>query len=138
MYAIIATDSDIIDCVRKNIADELAPSMGENVTQDMEAIEYVVDDVNDNEGVHVYLGFGVSPSAAKEECVHNAFACGLHADSMVNGCFHLTYFQVALIPNHDPHVGKVCSSAIRFQMSLCATFADATTAIDECELSMPY
>lgn len=50
MYAIIATDSDIIDCVRKNIVDELAPSMGENVTQDMEAIEYVVDNVNDNGG----------------------------------------------------------------------------------------
>lgn len=138
MYAIIATDSDNIDCVRKNIVDKLAPSMGENVTQDMEAIEYVVDDVNALVVVHVYLGFGISPAAAKEECVHNAFAYGLPADNMVNGCFHLTYFQVALIPNHDPYVGKVCSSAIRFQMALCATFADATTAIDACELSMPY
>lgn len=138
MYAIIATDSDIIDCVRKNIVDQLAFSMGENVTDDMQAMEYIVDDVNDNEGCHVYLGFGISPAAAKEECIHNALACGLHADNIIHGYFPMTYFMVALIPNHDPHVGEVCSSALKFQVSLCATFADATAAIDECELSMRY
>ena len=61
MYAIIATDGDIINPVRKNIIDALAPSMGENVTEDMQMMEDVVDDVNDNEGCHVYLGFGISP-----------------------------------------------------------------------------
>ena len=29
MYAIIATDGDIINAVRKNVMDELAPSMGD-------------------------------------------------------------------------------------------------------------
>lgn len=136
MYAIIATDGDIINAVRKNIVDALAPSMGENVTEDMQMMENVVDDVNDNEGCHAYLGFGISPASAKEECVHNALACGLHADNIVHGYFPMNYFLVALIPNHNPHVGEVCSSALKFQVSLCATFADATTAIDECELSM--
>lgn len=112
--------------------------MGENVSDDMQSIEYIVDDVNDNDGCHVYLGFGISPAPAKEECVHNAIACGLHADNIVHGYFPMTYFMVALIPNHDPHVGEVYSSALKFQVSLCATFADATTAIDECELSMRY
>lgn len=136
MYAIIATDGNIIDAVRKNIVDALAPSMGENVTEDMQAMEYIIDDVNDNEGCHAYLGFGISPTSAKEECVHNALACGLHVDDVVHGYLPMTYFMVALVPNHDPHIGEVCSSAIRFQISLCATFADATTAVDQCELSM--
>lgn len=135
MYAIIATDDNIIDAIRKNIVDELAPSMGENLNQDMQAIEYVVDDVNDNEGCHVYLGFGISPASAKEECIHSALACGLHADNIIHGYFPMRYFLVALKPNRDPHIGEVCSSALKFQVSLCATFADATTAIDECELS---
>ena len=98
MYAIIATDGDIINAVRKNVVDELAPSMGENLDQDMQAIEYIVDDVNGNEGCHIYLGFGISPSSAKEECVHNALACGLHADNIVHGYFPMSYFAVALIP----------------------------------------
>lgn len=136
MYAIIATDDNIIDAIRKNIVDELAPSMGENLNQDMQAIEYVVDDVNDNEGCHVYLGFGISPASAKEECIHNALACGLHADNIIHGYFPMRYFLVALKPNRNPHIGEVCSSALKFQVSLCATFADATTAIDECELPM--
>ena len=136
MYAIIATDGNIIDAVRKDIVEALAPSMGENVTDDMQMIEDVVDDVNSNDGCHVYLGFGISPASAKEECVHNALAVGLHADNVIHGYFPMEYFMVAMIPNHDPHVNKVCSSALKFQVSLCATFADATTAIDECELSM--
>lgn len=119
MYAIIATDSDIIDCVRKNIVDQLASSMGENVTDDMQSIEYIVDDVNDNEGCHVYLGFGISPAAAKEECIHNALACGLHADNIVHGYFPMTYFMVALIPNHDRTSARFVPPPLNFK-SRCA------------------
>ena len=136
MYAIIATDSDIIDCVRKNIVDQLASSMGENITDDMQSLEYIVDDVNDNDGCYVYLGFGISPAAAKEECVHNALACGLHVDDVVHGYSLMNYFMVALVPNHDPHIGEVRCSALCFRVSLCATFAGAITAINQCELSM--
>lgn len=136
MYAIVACDEKNVNVVRGLVVEDLANSLGENTTEDMSTVEALVDSLNSEEGCRVYLGFGISPASAKEECIHNVLSWGLPVESIINERLPLTYFVVSLKPGRNPHVGDVCWSDVRFCVSLCATFGGEKTAVNNYELSM--
>lgn len=137
MYAIVAASEKNINVIRGFVVEDLANSLGENTTEDMAIVEDIVDDMNVNEGCRCYLGFGISPTSAKEECMHNVFSWGMPVEDVVHGVCPLAYFLVSLKPGRNPHVGEVKYDTIRFRVSLCATFGcDAITAVQPWELSM--
>lgn len=137
MYAIVASSEKNINIIREFVVRDLANSLGENTTEDMTRVEDVVDYMNVEENCRTYLGFGISPRAAKEEFMHNVFSWGMPVEDVVHGMYPLAYFLVSLKPGRNPHVGEVGYETIRFRVSLCATFgSDTITAVQPWELSM--
>lgn len=137
MYAIVAAEEKNIEVIHDFVMHDLADSLGENTTRDMSLVEDVVDYMNVEENCRCYLGFGISPRAAKEEFMHNVFSYGMPVEDVVHGMYPLAYFLVSLKPGRNPHVGEVEYDTIRFRVSLCATFgSDAITAVQPWELSM--